>query len=251
MTMISFTTPSGSSVAVNPSAVSMVSEVPGTGGTQSYIDLADPSLPRVVVLGGTIVVATALALDGSIAFAPFAQLGTGLLLGVNVARVAAVYPATGGTFLDFDDTSLARIGVVGTQAATLALLAGANSPTVGSESYTPIFAASGGGAVTALGSWRALRIGRSVHLIGLLTFVPAVGGVTETLTIDLAPPPFPADPSPFAFPGDATGAATVIDGATLVDSQPRALVATTTVGFDVTAAAGGATLGVVIQYATA
>lgn len=251
MTFVPFTDPSGNPVAVNPLAVSLVKEVPGTGGLQSFIDLADPSLPRVVVLGTTIVVATALGASGEIGFAPFAELGTGLLLGVNVGRVAAVYPAPGGTFLDFDDTSLARVAVIGNQAATLVLLASANVPQPGSANYTPIMAASGGGVVSSLNGWRALRIGQQVHLIGQLNFVPFAGGVPETITIDLAPPaPFPA-PAPFAFIGDATGGASVGDGVTMVPQQPRASVGTLMVDLVVTAAAAGATLGVVIQYATA
>lgn len=111
--------------------------------------------------------------------------------------------------------------------------------TATAESYVPVFASSGAGAIVAVGQFRALKVWDPVQqvyvvtVIGQFGFSPAVAGVAETINMTLPAIGQPA--ANFAATADLTGSATLqgimaaTDGATAVEAVVGAKKAETTI----------------------
>lgn len=161
--------------------------------------------------------------------------------------------------------SLGRVGMAVAQGSTTYYLRGTQQEIAqqclgqaenfdnAGTSYVPTLTSSGAGVLVALGTWRALRCGGEIHVIGQFTFAPAVAGTAETISMtlppstDFAPDTNFADTSSLLGVAHTTGATTATD----VIGQPIAQVGAKKADMVIDQTAPGATVyGVAFCYSS-
>lgn len=146
-----------------------------------------------------------------------------------------------GTYVD--QPGEVRLAVQGTLAAVSAIIAAGSATPLASDGYAPAFSVVAGAVASPVGTWRALRIGTRVLVMGSVFYTP-FAAVPEPLKFSL-PPSIPPTPAVFANPSELSGSATSL--APAVTTAPEANVGSS-LGVLTINSAGGVLVAVAFGY---